>query len=279
MTAQGRIYFYEERKLMNEAAQRAAARLNYVVEGRGPRVALVHGVGGVMQNWEGVVARLKDRFELVRYDLRGHGESEKVPGPYTLNDFVNDHVALLEELGWDSAHLVGFSLGAIIAQAIAIEQPERVGKVVLISGIAGRTEAERAKAQERASALAQGGATTHLDWAVDRWFTREFQQAHPEIVEERKRQARSQDPGCYAAAFRVLADYDLADELHTIQHETLVMTGELDEGSTPRMARLMAERIAGARLEILPGLKHSVLLEAPELIASKLGAFLAEGAR
>ena len=256
-----------------------AAKLNYAVDGKGPRVALVHGVGGVMQNWDGVVARLKDRFELVRYDLRGHGESEKRPGPYTLGDFVEDHVALLDELGWDSAHLVGFSLGGIIAQSIAIEHPQRVGKVVLISAIAGRTEAERRKSRERASALASGGAGTHLDWAVDRWFTREFQAAHPEIVEERKRQARAQDPACYAAAFRVLADYDLADELHYITQPTFVMTGELDEGSTPRMASLMAERIAGAQLEILPGLKHSVLLEASDVIASKLAAFLSEDQR
>ena len=262
----------------DKGTSRAAARLNYVVEGKGPRVALVHGVGGVMHNWEGVVARLKDQFELVRFDLRGHGESEKRSGPYELRDFVEDHCALLDELGWTSAHVVGFSLGGIIAQALAIERPERVGKVALISAIAGRTEAERAKAQERASALAQGGASTHLDWAVDRWFTREFQRAHPEIVEERKRQARSQDPACYAAAFRVLADYDLADDLYKMKQETLVMTGEYDEGSTPRMAQLMAERIAGARLEILPGLKHSVLLEAPELIASRLAAFLTQGA-
>ena len=252
------------------------ARLNHVVEGEGPRVALVHGVGGVMQNWDGIAARLRERFQVVRYDLRGHGESEKRPGPYTLRDFVDDHTALLDRLGWDSAHLVGFSLGGIIAQAIALEQPRCVDKLVLISAIAGRTEAERTKAQERATALAQGGAGTHLDWAVDRWFTRDFQATHPEVVEERKRQARAQDPACFAAAFRVLADYDLADDLHRIRQQTLVMTGEHDEGSTPRMAALMAERIAGARLDILPGLKHSVLLEAPELIASKLARFLSD---
>ena len=153
----------------------------------------------------------------MRYDLRGHGESGKRPAPYELRDFVDDHVALLDGLGWVSAHLVGFSQGGIIAQAVAIERPQRLGKAVLIRAIAGRTEAERAKAHERASALAQGGASTHLDWAVDRSFTRQFQQAHPEVVEERKRQARSQDPVCYAAAFRVLADYELADELHKIR--------------------------------------------------------------
>jgi pimeloyl-ACP methyl ester carboxylesterase len=255
-------------------AAQAACSLNFEVVGKGPRLALVHGVGGAMQNWDGVVDRLKSRFELLRYDLRGHGRSEKRAGPYTLSDFAADHIALLNELGWESAHVAGFSLGGIIAQALARDYPARIDKLVLISAIAGRTEDERAKAQARARALAEGGADTHLDAALDRWFTRGFQAAHPEVIEGRKRQAAAQDKTCYAAAYRVLANDDLADDLHRIRHETLVMTGELDAGSTPRMAALMAERIPNASLQLLPGLKHSVLLEAPELVASRIEVFL-----
>ena len=227
-----------------------------------------------MQNWDGVVERLKSRYTLLRYDLRGHGRSEKRPGPYTLGDFVADHIALLDTLGWRSSHVVGFSLGGIIAQALAIDHPSRVDKLVLVSAIAGRTPEEAAKAQARARTLAEGGADTHLDAALDRWFTREFREAHPEVIEQRKRQAAQQDPGCYAAAYHVLANDDLADDLHRIGHDTLVMTGELDAGSTPRMAALMAERIPNASLHLLPGLKHSVLLEAPALVAARIADFL-----
>lgn len=258
----------------NPQAARKHCALHYVIEGKGPRVVLVHGVGGVMQNWDGVVARLEDRFELLRYDLRGHGQSEKVQGPYTLADFTDDHVALLDRVGWTSAHVVGFSLGGIIAQALAIDHAARVEKLVLISAIAGRTQAEREQAQARARALASGGADTHVDAALDRWFTRAFQAAHPEVIEQRRRQAAAQDRECYAAAYRVLAHDDLADALHRIPHDTLVMTGELDAGSTPRMAELMARLIPRAQLQILPGLRHSVLLEAPELIASRIATFL-----
>ena len=248
-------------------------RLNYMIEGRGPRAVLIHGVGGTLHNWDGVVARLKDRFELLRYDLRGHGGSEKVPGDYTLADFVVDHTALLDKLGWSSAHTVGFSLGGLIAQAIALEAAARIGKLVLISAITGRTEEESARARERARALGAGGSEGHLDQAVDRWFTREFQQRHPEVIEQRKAQARLQDPGCYAAAYRVLAEYDLAGEINAIRHPTLIMTGEFDGGSTPRMARLMNERIAHSSLHLLPGMKHSVLLEAPDMVAAQLQKF------
>jgi 3-oxoadipate enol-lactonase len=256
------------------ASKAPPATLAYDLAGEGPRVVLIHGVGGVMQNWDGVLERLKSRYTVLRYDLRGHGRSEKRSGAYTLADFVDDHVALLERLGWESAHVVGFSLGGIIAQALAIDHASRVDRLVLVSAIAGRTPAERERAQARARTLAAGGAETHLDAALDRWFTREFQAAHPEVIEQRKRQAADQDPACYAAAYHVLANDDLAGDLHRITHPTLVMTGELDTGSTPRMAALMAGSIPGASLYLLPGLRHSVLLEAPELVAARIAAFL-----
>ncbi len=81
----------------------------------------------------------------------------------------------------------------------------------------------------------------------------------------------------YAAAYRVLATTDLIDELPRIQAPTLVATGEGDIGSNPRMARLMHERIPGSRLEILPGLRHSILVEAPEAVARLLAGFLTAG--
>jgi pimeloyl-ACP methyl ester carboxylesterase len=89
--------------------------------------------------------------------------------------------------------------------------------------------------------------------------------------------ARNQanDPACYAAAYRVLADTDLVERLPEITVETLVMTGEHDQGSNPRMARLMHERIQGSILRILPVLRHSILVEAPETVAAVLGDFLA----
>ena len=89
----------------------------------------------------------------------------------------------------------------------------------------------------------------------------------------RKLASLQNDPHCYAAAYRVLADYDLIDDLHRISHPALLMTGELDTGSTPRMSMSMAERMPRARFLLLPGLKHSVLLEAPALVAGHLHDF------
>jgi 3-oxoadipate enol-lactonase len=249
---------------------------HHVIEGVGPPLVLIHGVGGALDSWDAIVERLKPHFRLIRYDLRGHGASAKLPGPYTLQDFVDDHVALLDHLGLASADVAGFSLGGLIAQALALAHPARVGRLALISAIGARTAEESAKARARADALVAGGAEGHLDAAVDRWFTKAFQTAHPEIIEKRKRASRANDPHCYAAAYRVLADSDLIDDLHRIPHRTLVMTGELDAGSTPRMSKAMTERLPHAQFILLPGLKHSVLLEAPATVAGRLLDFLKE---
>jgi (E)-2-((N-methylformamido)methylene)succinate hydrolase len=247
---------------------------NYRIEGDGPPVTLIHGVGSYLESWDGVIAAVGDGYRFLRYDLRGHGESPKLPGPYSLDDFVDDLCALLDSQDIDRTHLAGFSLGGLIAQAFALAHPDRLQSLTLISTVAGRTDAEKTAVRRRAETLAEKGAGTHLIEAVDRWFTAEFIAARPEVLEERRRRSLNNDPDCYAAAYRVLAEYDLTDRLPEIKTPTLVMTGENDVGSTPRMAELIADRVPDSRLHIFPRLKHSVLLEAPDQVAAQMKPFL-----
>lgn len=257
----------------------ATARLSHETHYRlsgpetGRRIVLIHGVGSHLQSWDGVIARLGPGFRCLAYDLRGHGLSAKVPGPYTIDNFVADLAALTGHLGWTRVDLAGFSLGGIIAQAFALAHPDAVRTLTIISSIAGRTEEERARAIKRAETLATAGAGAHLTNAVERWFTDDFRRRHPEVVAARQTLSRSNDPACYAATYRVLAETDLADRLTEIRCPALIMTGEEDQGSTPRMARLMADRIAGAECHILPRLRHSVLLEAPDEVGGLMAAF------
>ena len=249
-------------------------KTHHVLEGDGETVTLIHGVGADLESWDGVAAALGDGYRTLRYDLRGHGASEKVRGPYSLDDFVDDLVALLDSLDIEKTHVVGFSLGGLIAQAFALAHPGRLGRLVLVSTVAGRTPEERAKVQARARQLADEGAPSHVEASLSRWFTDGFLEANRDIVQKRLERSLANDPHCYAAAYRVLAESDLADRLHEVSVPTLVMTGEHDIGSTARMAELIAGRIPGAELRILPGLKHSVLLEAPDMIAGHIGTFL-----
>jgi pimeloyl-ACP methyl ester carboxylesterase len=249
--------------------------LHCVVEGGGEPLALIHGVGASLEVWDGVAARLRNRYRIVRYDQRGHGQSEKVPGPYEVEDFTGDLRAMLDALGIERAHVAGHSLGGLVAQSFALDYPDRLAKLALISTVAGRTAVERARVEERLAMVASGIAGDHFRASLDRWFTDAFRAANPELLAAYAARNQANDPACYAAAYRVLALTDLAERLPEITAETLVMTGEHDVGSNPRMARLMHERIAGSILCILPVLRHSILVEAPEIVAGMLEDFLA----
>ena len=253
-------------------------RQRFKLGGVGPPVVLVHGVGTRLEDMDLLCERLEPHLRVLRYDLRGHGQSEKVPGPYTLEDFSDDLVELLDAMRWERVHCFGFSLGGLIAQRFALDHPERLMRVGFISAIAGRTSEEQAAALRRADELRNGGgAASHLGQAVTRWFTDAFREAHPEVIEGRKQRILANDPECYAAAYRVLAAYDLADELPGISHEALVATGEFDQGSNTRMSRLMRERLPRAELRILPGMKHALLLECPHLLAELIESFVLTG--
>ena len=222
----------------------------YRIEHSGPKVVLIHGVGSSLESWDDVVPVLAPHFQILRYDLRGLGESTKVHARYELGDFVSDFAALMQHIGWPSCHVVGHSLGGLIAQGIALTHPTLVDKLVLSSTVAGRNAEEIARVQERLSTVAGGIAGDHFRKSMDRWFTPAFRATHPERIARLEARNLTNDPVCYAAAYRVLAETDLADELHRIKAETLVVTGEHDIGSNPRMAALMHEHIAGSKLMI-----------------------------
>jgi pimeloyl-ACP methyl ester carboxylesterase len=249
--------------------------LRCLVEGDGEPLALIHGVGGSLEAWDGVAMRLRDRYRIVRYDQRGHGESEKVPGPYTIEDFSCDLRAVLDALGIERAHVAGHSLGGLVAQGFALDHPGRLCKLALISTVAGRTGGERERVQKRLAMVAAGIAGDHFRASLDRWFTDAFRAANPKLLEDYAARNQANDQACYAAAYRVLALTDLAGRLPEIKAETLVMTGEHDQGSNPRMARLMHTLIEGSILRILPVLRHSILIEAPDVVAGMLDDFLA----
>ena len=243
------------------------------IEGSGPAVALVHGVGADLGSWDRVTERLRDRFTVVRADLRGHGRSSRIE-TCRMADFVGDLAATLDAAGLKTVDLVGFSLGGLIAMWFALEHPDRINRLALLSTVAERSATERARVIERADKVRNEGIASVVSAAEDRWFTPAFKAKNPEKVALRLEQLKANDLRSYAAAYRVFAEADEGVALNRIRQPTLVMTGENDIGSNTRMARRMHEAISDSRLVILPELRHSVLMEAPDLIADHLLEFL-----
>lgn len=253
-----------------------SATLNFRIDGTGPEpLVCVHGVGSYLEAWSGVVALLAGQFTILTFDLRGHGRSSRVKGRYELDDFVDETIKLADHVGFETFNLAGFSLGGLIAQKLAIDHPQRLRRLVLLATVAGRTPDERARVLARLAALKAGEAGSHYDGSLSRWLTEAFQQQNPELIRAARERSAANDPDCYAAAYRVLAETDLGDQLHRISCPTLIATGEDDIGSNPRMARFMNDCIPGSTLRILPGLRHSILIEAPDLVGSMMQDFLA----
>src|SRR5437764_3720153 len=179
---------------MTELVRANGIVMRHALEGAGKPVVLIHGVGNQLEAWDGVVALLHDRFRLLRYDLRGHGESEKVPGPYAIEDFSDDLLALLDALKVERCDVAGFSLGGLVAQSFALRHPKRVRKLALLSTVAGRTEAEKERVLERLAIVADGIPGDHFSGSIERWFTDEFRGANQALIADYAARNRQNDP-------------------------------------------------------------------------------------
>jgi pimeloyl-ACP methyl ester carboxylesterase len=231
-------------------------------------IVLIHGVGNSADNWQRVIPLLPKDRPIISYDLRGHGTSGAPnSGPWTAEDFAHDHVELLDLLGLEQTDLVGCSLGGLTSQAIALNYPERVHRLVLVSSVAGRTDEEQERALARLHRIETLSIEEIAQESVERWYTPEYMEEHPEIANAILTELNKMNRAYYAAAYRVLATSDFVDRLHEIAHPTVAMTGEGDMGSRPHMTELIGERVQNGRSLIVKGAKHSLLKEEPELVA------------
>jgi pimeloyl-ACP methyl ester carboxylesterase len=220
---------------------------------------------------------MQPRRRLIRYDMRGHGLSEKPPGPYRLANFVDQLDRLARTLELDRFDLAGFSMGGMVAEAFTARFPERVRRLALLHTVHDRSAAERAAVAARLAQVEAGDLKGSIEAAIARWLNTTWRKSHPEAVAAIERRMRGNDPAAYLASYRVFATAD-AEVLPLLDHircPTLVLTGEYDTGSTPAMARLLTAGLSDATVAVLPGLRHLALLEAPEQVAVPLDRFFA----
>lgn len=257
-------------------SSRAADRFgtHYAIGGDGPWLVLIHGVGLDQHMWSRQAAALGRFRRVLRYDLIGHGETPPAGDALSLGDFVRQLYELLNLLGIERAEVAGFSMGAMVAQAFALEHPAMLKKLVLVSAVHARSGDARAAVLARLRQVASGGIESAVEASLSRWFTGAFRRGHRREIEKiRKRLAANTREG-FLPAYRLFAcaDTELAGRLAAIRAPTLVVTGEHDSGSTPEMARQLSEAIPGAVLHIVPGVRHMLPVEA----ASELDVLLAE---
>lgn len=237
-------------------------------------VALLHGVGLDSTMW-GPVQDALGR-ESIAIDLPGHGRQSPLTEPATLEELAADVLKRLPE----RSHLVGFSLGALIAQYIARFHPERVQTLTCVSSVCQRTDAERSAVSVRlASAEANFLAT--VEASIDRWCSGT---AVPQsAVDATRRTLEANDVQSFVHAYRVFATEDsvIGNELSRIEVPTLAITGEHDPGSTPEMTRRLAAAIPCAKAVIVPGARHMLPVQDADVLARAINEFIkdSEGER
>jgi pimeloyl-ACP methyl ester carboxylesterase len=247
----------------------------HTVEGSGPPLFLIHGIGAARDAWRFMLPLLAPHFTVVSYDLRGHGVSPMPEGEFGLDELVADLERLRERTGFERAHFAGHSLGGMIGPAYARLYPDRVLSLGLLSTAAGRTEDDSAKVWGVVRAMEEKGIPQVLETLTGRWFTDEFIAANPEVVQRRLKQVIDTDPGVFLNVFRIYAGTEMMPWLPEVTARSLVLTGENDGGCNPRLNRGIAAALPDAELVILPHVKHSILVEAPEEVSAHLIRFMA----
>ena len=240
--------------------------------GAGPPLLLIHGLGYARWGWEPVVEPLSRSFDVILFDNRGIGESDGPAGPYTAAQMAGDAVQVLDEAGVEHAHVLGTSLGGMVAQELALAHPERVDKLVLACTTAGG--AESFPMPEQTVRLLQNGASL-------REFVENALAPNPstEIVERilRHREATAQPLEAWAAQAAAGMGFDAFGRIDGIHAPTLILHGTEDAVVDSRNTALLEARIPDARVELFPGTGHLFFWEQPDRFVAAVEEFLLRG--
>lgn len=249
--------------------------LHTVVSGApdGQTVILGPSLGTTLAAWEPQLPAFERHFKVVRFDHRGHGGSDLVPGPYTISELGTDVLRLVETFS-EPVHYVGTSLGGMLGMWLASHAPERVDRLVLLSTSAFLPPASAW--HDRAATVRARGTQAVAQTVVARWFTAVFRQQHPDVVAHYTQQLATVPAEGYAACCEAIAAMDLRSEIGAISAPTLVVVGADDPATPPAHAEEIASRIAGARVAQVGSAAHLANVEQPveidRLVLEHLGA-------
>ena len=248
--------------------EETVVELNYVLEGPedAPVLVLSNSLGSTLEMWDDQAPVLRERFRLLRYDQRGHGDSPVPSGPYRIEDLGRDALALLDRLQIENASFCGLSIGGLVGMWLASEAPERIERLVLCC-TAARFDPEMYEA--RARKVRAEGVGSVADVVLERWFTPEFRAARPETVGSAGSMLRGTPSEGYAGCCEALRDADLRSRLGEIRAPTLVIAGAEDPAATVDQAEEIRDSIPEARLVVIEA-AHLANIEKPEAVTREI---------
>ena len=238
-----------------------------------PRVVLLHGVGLDRTMWRPIVELLEGDFEVTALDLLGHGANKPAPEGVSLADLADDLADSIDP----QSHLVGFSLGALVAQHLSVHRPELVATLTSVSSVCRRNDAERAAVLARLDAATQDFPGSVLA-SLQRWYA--GTPTDPALIAATQATLLANDVPSYLHCYRVFAtaDAQIGAELGGITVPALAVTGESDPGSTPEMTFRLAAALPDCRAVVVPGARHMLPVQQPDVLADLFTTFIGERA-
>ncbi|MBV8470580.1 MAG: alpha/beta fold hydrolase [Burkholderiaceae bacterium] len=248
---------------------------SYTLQGQGTTLIFIHAVGMNKSIWLAQTIPLARHYQVLAYDILGHGRSTLPPEHPRLCDYARQLAELMNELGIYQAHLVGHSLGAMIALEFALSHPKRCLSVSALCPVFERSAAQRRAAMARVQTRSDIGGQAALTATLARWFNHPMS-GHDLAAAKWIRQALDEvHPVGFRRSYELFAHCDAAhaERLGALRVPTLFMTGELDPNSTPRMAHAMARLVPGSTVRVLPQGRHMMCLSHADSVNAHLQHF------
>lgn len=253
-------------------------KIHYVEQGEGPPVVFIHGLVMDHTMYVAQFEDLPDSYRCIALDLRGHGRSECPPGPWSMQDSVNDVVEFIRGVDAAPCHLVGMSWGGYIASRIALQEPELVRSLVMIDSSLDADSDDMA-ALERGfmETVEKDGLTDEvIESSLPLLYGERFRTSEADAIAVHFDRLRSMKREGVVEGLRAIVERDsLLSRAGDIKVPVLVIHGEEDLAIPIAQAEKMAEVIGNAELVRVPGAGHSTPLEAPDVVNEALASFLA----
>ncbi|RYB05324.1 alpha/beta fold hydrolase [Lichenibacterium ramalinae] len=250
----------------------AKGTVSVSITGAGPPLWLFHSLLADRDSFAAVRAPLAERFAVHLPELPGFGASPPVPGGLAA---VADRMAeAVRDRGGEAPTVLGNGYGGFVALQMAIRHPGLLRRLVLADCGACFSEPGRQAFRAMGAGVTAGGTAKIADVAMRRLFAPDFQEAHPDLMAERRAAFLRTDPAVLVAACQALADLDLRGEVPQVRVPTLVLVGERDEATPPPMSRELAALLPDARLVVLDGCAHVPQLQDPDRFLEAVGDFL-----
>jgi len=250
--------------------------MNYTFDGPAdaPVVTMSHSLATDRGMWDPTVPALTSRFRVLRYETRGHGETEAPRGAYTLEQLADDARALLRALGIQRTHWVGLSMGGMIGQVLALKAPDVLLSLSLCDTSSRIPADAKPQWEDRIRTAEAKGMEPLVEPTLARWFTAPFRERRKDVVDRVATMIRATPVAGYVGCCHAISALNLTDRLSAIKLPTIVIVGEDDPGTPVAASRLIAENIKGARLEIISSAAHLSNIEQPEAFNRALSSFL-----